>query len=95
MFDEPSQEAEVGKVYGTRRFPEHLQITVVRIRSLRHILSQLAIHDGFDRPRTGSRISQWTERPPDRISTPARGIASDGSGLVVAGAGFEPATSGL
>jgi hypothetical protein len=54
VFDEPAQEAETSKVYGPRRFPEHLQITVVSIRSLRHILSQLATHDVFDRPSTGS-----------------------------------------
>ena len=56
MFDEPAQEAEAGKVYGLRRFPEHLQITVVRIRALRQILSQLATHDAFDRPGIGSSI---------------------------------------
>jgi hypothetical protein len=56
VFDEPSQEAEVGKVYGCRRFPEHLQITVVTTRSLRHVLSQLAPHNVFDRPITASSI---------------------------------------
>ena len=56
VSDQPAQELEVGKVYGTRRFPEHLQITVVSIRSLRHHLSQLATHDVCDRSRTGSSI---------------------------------------
>jgi hypothetical protein len=56
VFGEPAQEAEVGQVDGSRRFPEHLQITVVSIRSLRHILSQLAIRHVFDRPSTGSRV---------------------------------------
>jgi hypothetical protein len=56
VFDEPSQEAEVGKVYGSWRFPEHLQITVITARSLRHVLSQLATHHVFDRPITNASV---------------------------------------
>jgi hypothetical protein len=56
VFGEPPQEAEVGKVYGPGRFPEHLQIAVVTARSLCHVLSHLATHHTFDRPTTDASI---------------------------------------